>query len=215
MNSADQNQKPSQKPEGSSAQSGHTRRHLGRREVTALRRPRALPRAPSRPLAAPPRAPSRSLAPPCAPVAPPRAPSRSLAPPRAPLRSLALPRAPSRSLAPLCAPVAPPRAPVAPPRAPSAETAVRRLFHVVCGGFCAFPRLAIFPHACFGNMSRAWFGCVITDALHMLKNDIAPNLSVQLRFSLRRELELVATSVVYFARTAFADASSPFSCSMC
>ena len=29
------------------------------------------------------------------------------------------------------------------------------------------PFLAIFLHACFGNMSRAWFGCVITDALHL------------------------------------------------
>ena len=139
-------------------------------------------------------------------------------------RPLALPRAPLRSLALPCAPLAPPSRSLRVPSRPLAlgqnlcnsyETAVRRLFHVVCGGFCAFPRLAIFPHACFGNMSRAWFGCVITDALHMFKNDIAPNLSVQLRFSLRRELELVATSVVYFARTAFADASSPFSCSMC
>ena len=110
---------------GSSAQSGHGQKAF-------LPKP---PPIPSRPLAPP--APSRSVR---APVA---------LPLDAPSRPLALPRAPSRSLALPCAPLAPPSRSLRVPSRPLAlgqnlcnsyETAVRRLFHVVCGDPCRQPR---------------------------------------------------------------------------
>ena len=77
-------------------------------------------------------------------------------PPPIPSRPLALPRAPSRSLALPCAPLAPPSRSLRVPSRPLAlgqnlcnsyETAVRRLFHVVCGDPCRQPPMQPPPAA--------------------------------------------------------------------